>query len=69
MARELPRSTYEVRSTTNALFVVEGHGDLVAQANTFLATITQRGFSNQTVRAYAYDLVVFFRWLDRNPST
>ena len=65
MARELPRSaTYEVRRTTNALFVVEGQGDLVTQANTFLATITQRGFSNQTVRAYAYDLVVFFRWLD-----
>lgn len=65
MARELPRSaTYEVRRTANALFVVEGQGDLVTQANTFLATITQRGFSNQTVRAYAYDLVVFFRWLD-----
>ena len=56
-------TTYRAEARANGLFVVHGDGELVAEANGFLATLTQRGFSARTVRAYAYDLVVFFRWL------
>lgn len=61
-AASLPAS-YLARAASNGLFVVEGEGEIVAQANTFLATLTLRGFSPRTVRAYAHDLIVFFRWL------
>jgi site-specific recombinase XerD len=54
---------YRAAPRDKGLFVVHGEGELVAQANGFLATLTQRGFSPRTVRAYAYDLIVFFRWL------
>lgn len=56
-------ATYAARAASSGLFVVEGTGVLVAQANVFLSTVTLRGFSPRTVRAYAFDLVVFFRWL------
>ena len=49
------------------MFGVVGEGDLVGHANAFLMTVTQRGFSPRTVRAYAHDLVVFFRWLATTP--
>lgn len=55
--------TYAAHAGPNGLFIVVGEGDLVSHANSFLATVTQRGFSSRTVRAYAYDLIVFFRWL------
>jgi site-specific recombinase XerD len=63
MESERGAGTYSARPD-NGLFVVVGEGALVAQANAFLATVSQRGFSPRTVRAYAHDLVVFFRWLD-----
>ncbi len=56
--------TYEAHAGVDGLFVVEGEGELVAQANAFLMTLTLRGFSPRTVRAYAHDLIVFFRWLN-----
>ena len=56
--------TYETHAGANGLFLVEGEGELVAQANAFLMTLTLRGFSPRTVRAYAHDLIVFFRWLN-----
>lgn len=55
--------SYTARVGSNGLFAVHGGGELVAQANAFLMTVTQRGFSPRTVRAYAHDLIVFFRWL------
>ena len=60
-------ATYSARVGANGLFVVAGEGELVAHANAFLATVTLRGFSPRTVRAYAHDLVVFFRWLASTP--
>jgi integrase/recombinase XerD len=57
------KARYVVRAAATGLFVVSGEGALVAQANGFLTALTQRGFSPRTVRAYAYDLIVFFRWL------
>ena len=56
-------STYAARVASSGLFVVEGTGVLVTQANVYLSRLTLRGFSPRTVRAYAFDLVVFFRWL------
>jgi integrase/recombinase XerC len=38
----------------------------IAQANRFLAAVTVRGLSLATVRAYGFDLVVLYRWLDRS---
>lgn len=35
----------------------------LTQANAFLDALGQRGLSCFTLRAYAYDLVLFFRWL------
>jgi site-specific recombinase XerD len=36
----------------------------LTQANAFLDALRQRGLSCCTLRAYAYDLVRFYRWLD-----
>jgi site-specific recombinase XerD len=36
----------------------------VTQANAFLKTLEQRGLSRFTLRAYAYDLLRFYRWLE-----
>ncbi len=60
-------TTYSARVGANGLFGVVGEGELVVHANAFLATVAQRGFSLRTVRAYAHDLVVFFRWLSTTP--
>lgn len=60
-------ATYSARVGASGLFGVVGEGELVVHANAFLATVTQRGFSPRTVRAYAHDLVVFFRWLATTP--
>lgn len=39
--------------------------DGFAQANAFLEALTARGLSPDTIRAYAFDLVVLFRWMHR----
>jgi site-specific recombinase XerD len=36
----------------------------ISQANAFLQALHQRGLSRHTWRAYAYDLAVFYRWLN-----
>jgi len=38
----------------------------IAQANRFLAAAAVRGLSGATLRAYGFDLVVLYRWLDQN---
>lgn len=38
----------------------------IVQANRFLAAVAVRGLSRVTVRAYGFDLVVLYRWLDRS---
>jgi site-specific recombinase XerD len=43
--------------------LVDGDGDSVAEVNRFLNALRVRGLSPCTIRAYAFDLVVFYRWL------
>ena len=35
----------------------------IAEANEFLSALQTRGLSPQTIRAYAYDLLLFYRWM------
>ncbi len=41
----------------------------LADASRFLRALEARGVSAHTVRAYAFDLVVFYRWLDEAHET
>jgi site-specific recombinase XerD len=45
--------------------LVDTQGRPIVQANRFLVAVTVRGLSRATVRAYGFDLVVFYRWLAR----
>lgn len=38
-------------------------GEPLAEANEFLSALKVRGLSPRTVRAYAYDLLIFYRWM------
>jgi site-specific recombinase XerD len=40
-----------------------GSSGPIAEANEFLSAIQTRGLSPRTIRAYAYDLLLFYRWL------
>lgn len=42
--------------------LVDGDGP-IAEANEFLTALQTRGLSPQTIRAYAYDLLLFYRWM------
>jgi site-specific recombinase XerD len=42
--------------------LVDGHGP-VAEANEFLSALQTRGLSGTTIRAYAYDLLLLYRWM------
>lgn len=46
--------------------LIDAQGRSIAQANRFLAAVATRGLSRATVRAYGFDLVVLYRWLERN---
>lgn len=46
--------------------VVDVRGRPIAPANRFLAAVVVRGLSRATARAYGFDLVVLYRWLDRS---
>lgn len=46
--------------------LVDAQGRPIAQANRFLASVAARGMSRATVRSYGFDLVVLYRWLERN---
>jgi site-specific recombinase XerD len=46
--------------------LIDGRRRPIAQANRFLAAVAVRGLSRATVRAYGFDLVVLYRWLDRS---
>jgi integrase/recombinase XerD len=45
------------------LQVIDEQNDPIEQVNKFLRTIELRGLSPHTRRAYAYDLVIFYKWL------
>jgi integrase/recombinase XerD len=42
--------------------LVDGDGP-ITEANDFLSTLKTRGLSPQTIRAYAYDLLLLYRWM------
>jgi len=44
-------------------WVVEGPSSMLAMINDFLGYCADRGYSRSTVRAYAFDLLHFARWL------
>jgi len=48
----------------NNHFQIQGRGLFIKKANAFLDAMKLREFSKATVRSYAYDLVVFNRWLE-----
>jgi len=43
--------------------LVGGDGNPIAEVNRFLGALHVRGLSPETIRAYAFDLLVFYRWL------
>src|SRR5215207_1016244 len=72
MAPQRPTPTRSSRGTVTLHVDRRGRYRLVAaqsrpiaQANRFLAAVATRGLSRATVRAYGFDLVVLYRWLER----
>lgn len=53
----------EINSENGLYRVVDETGGGFEEANTFLQAITTRGLSPLTVRAYAFDIVVLYRWM------
>jgi site-specific recombinase XerD len=49
--------------------LVWSDGDPVAEVNRFLDALRVRGLAPATIRAYAYDLLVLYRWLASNEKT
>jgi len=46
----------------NNYILVKNKGQSIEDANAFLSSLTIRGLSPRTIRAYAYDLLIFYRW-------
>ena len=44
--------------------LIKGAHETVEEANRYLEALRVRGLSPRTIRAYAYDLLVFYRWLE-----
>ena len=71
---ETPTMTRGRRRSTSVQFV-EGRFEVfrsdapLTDANRFLRGLEARGVSAHTVRAYAFDLVVFYRWLEEAHET
>lgn len=60
------RSTTFLRLNRRGQYqLVDARRRPIVQANRFLAAVVVRGLSRATVRAYGFDLVVLYRWLDR----
>lgn len=47
-------------------FRLQGDQPWIAKANEFFQIQEARALSNQSIRAYAFDLLTFFRWLEHN---
>jgi len=76
MARREARATAESRPTTATASLrpvkrgglwqlVDAKLRPIRDANRFFAALAMRGLARATIRAYGYDLVVLYRWLDR----
>jgi site-specific recombinase XerD len=55
------RCVYNSQSTLWEL--LDEHGQAIADVTEFLAAICARGLSVRTIRAYAFDLLLLYRWL------
>jgi site-specific recombinase XerD len=67
VATRLPRGTVTLRVDRRGQYRLnDARSRPIAQANRFLAAVAVRGLSHATVRAYGFDLVVLYRWLDRS---
>lgn len=53
----------QVRRTEDGRYTLLDQGSAIMEANGFLEAIEMRGLSRQTTRAYAYDLLLLYRWL------
>ncbi len=60
-------TTVSLRLDEHAQYrLVDGKLRSISDANRFLTAVAVRGLSRATVRAYGFDLVVLYRWLDRS---
>jgi len=55
--------SFRVRRRGSTFDLVDDPPEAVADANRFLEGLRLRGLSPHTVRAYAYDLAVIYRWM------
>lgn len=61
-----PRTGVSLRSDKRGRWQLFHAKRPIPEANRFLAAVATRGLSRATVRAYGFDLVVLYRWLERN---
>ena len=47
-------------------FILVNEGDIIKEVFEFLRLLFLRGVSSQTIRAYTFDLLAFYRFLDRS---
>lgn len=58
-------ANYRVSNGLSPYRLVKPDGQLIDEVNEYLDLLATRGLSLKTVRAYAYDLLNFYRWLSR----
>ncbi len=54
-----------VRQENGRFQIVDKNSILMSQANRFLNALYLRGMSPHTIRAYAFDIAIIYRWLDQ----
>jgi len=59
-----PRMYYFQKSGKNRRYILSSNGAPLKEANRFLSVLETRGLSLQTTRAYGFDLLYLFRWLE-----
>lgn len=52
-----------VMAEMGGIYALADDGAPIAEANEFLAALRVRGLSSRTIRAYAYDLLLLYRWM------
>jgi site-specific recombinase XerD len=60
----MQRATILVVRVDDDRYALQRDEQLISDANAFLDTLAVRGLSPRTLRSYAYDLVVLYRWFD-----
>jgi len=56
--------TYLFRKTKNNRYQLTSDGVPMSESNRYLRVLDTRGLSQQTIRAYGFDLLYLFRWLE-----